>query len=140
MKMNIFDVTFLKFFIVGGLGLILNLVLFFLLADVLKVDPNWAAIITFIICVTHNFLLNHIWSFKNQVKSPPDLKKYLKYVLINCCGLVVNLAILNLILIVFQPPLKVIAEFFAAISSVFINFLGSKYFVFTENSLENSKP
>ncbi len=139
MNTKIFDATFLRFFIVGGLGLLLNLVLFFLLADVLVLNPNWAAIITFAICVTHNYLLNHIWSFKYQVHSLPNIRKYFKFVLIYCCGLVVNLAVLNLILILFHPTLKVIADFFAAISSVFINFLGSKFFVFAEKPPKNSE-
>ncbi len=139
MKFKIFDVTFLKFVIVGGLGMGLNLVLFFLLADIIKLDPNLSAILTFIVCVTHNYLLNHIWSFKKLVNSPPDLKRYFKFFLIYCCGLIVNLIVLNIILNVYHPELKVIADFFAAISSILINFLGAKFFVFSRGSSEDTQ-
>ncbi len=131
---KLLDESFLKFLIVGGEGFILNLVIFFILADILGLDPNLVALIAFVICITHNYLLNHIWSFKGMVDSRPNLRLYLKYFFVSCCALVVNLLVLNFVLIVFKPDLKVIADFFALLSSFIINFLGSRFFVFTQKS------
>ncbi len=136
MKSKIFNKTFLKFLIVGGLGFVLNLIIFFILADVAALEPNLVAVIAFFICVTHNYILNHLWTFKGEVDSPPSFQRYFKYIFINCLGLIANLFILNLILIVFKPELKVIADFFAILGSVIINFLGSRLFVFPLQSPE----
>ncbi len=139
MKIRFLDQSLIKFLIVGAGGLVLNLFIFYLLADVLKWDPNFSAIIDFVICVTVNYFLNHIWSFKEVVNYPPSLKSYFKFFLIYLIGLSVNLLVLNIILILFMPSLKVIAQFFGSVCGTFFDFFGAKFLVFVKNKETRSE-
>ncbi len=120
----------IRFIIVGGLGFIVNLGIFYLIADILKGDSNLAALVSFLVAVTHNYLLNHYWSFNAIVDSPISWKSYFKFVLVYCMGLGINLLVLNAIIIIFNPPLKVIAEFFGTLGGMLIDYFGSKKLVF----------
>ncbi len=125
--------SFLRFIIVGGLGLITSLTIFYSLADILKVDPSISAVIAFCPAVTQNFLLNHYWSFAKVVNYPASLRGFFKYVGIYLLGLCINVLVLNLALVIFHPDLKVIAQFIGTLSSMIFDFFGIKLLVFLPN-------
>ncbi len=120
----------MRFLFVGGLGTVVNLAIFFLFADVLNFDTNLSSILAFVVAVTHNYILNHVWSFKKLVNFQINRKSYVQYVFVNIFGLGVNLIVLNLILLWFNPDIKTIAQLSGVLSGTVFNFILSRSFVF----------
>lgn len=122
---------FLRFCIVGGLGTITNLALYFIFVDLLFFNYILISICTFLIAATQNYLLNHIWTFKDiTINKKTSLNGYLKFLFVSLIGLAFNLIVLKLMLTFFSLPFKVIAQAFGILAGTVINFLGSKFYVF----------
>lgn len=128
---RIYNSKFIRFSITGGLGTVTNLVIFYIICDLLKQPSNLGAIVAFIFAVTQNYFINHFWTFKDYSKkkkvSFPD---YIKFVGVAILGLAVNLLVLNLLLFFFKFPLKVIAQTIGILVGLFFNYIGSDKFVF----------
>ena len=127
--------SLLRFLFVGALGTIVNIIIFFIFADYLNINANISSIIAFLVAVTHNYLLNHIWSFKKYVNFQVNRKSYIKYVSVNIFGLIVNLIVLNLILVQFNPTTKATAQLFGVLAGTFFNFILSRFYVFNKKSI-----
>jgi dolichol-phosphate mannosyltransferase len=55
-----------QFATVGGLDTITNLIVFFVLVDVMGFPPVGGAVIAFAIAVTQNYALNELWTFNAE--------------------------------------------------------------------------
>jgi putative flippase GtrA len=120
-----------KFALVGGLGTVVNLGMFYLMVDRGGVNSTVGSIVCFLVAVTLNYFLNHFWTFSHQLSGEKvSPVRYLKYVSVGTLALVVNVAVLNLILHFFQLPLKVIAQGIGILCGMACNFLGANFFVF----------
>ena len=85
-------VRIMRFGIVGGLGCIVNIFIFVISKKTIGVGDNIAAIMAFSFAVTGNYLLNHIWTFKEENSDVSiNTKYYFSYVCGNIVGLLVNL-------------------------------------------------
>jgi len=128
---RIFKSQFVGFAIVGALGTITNLIIFFIFVDVIKFNPIIISIIAFLIAVTQNYILNHKWTFKNRVADKKlSFEKYIKFIMASLLGLAVNLLVLKLILRYYDLPLKVIAQATGILAGMTVNFVISKFYVF----------
>ncbi len=128
---RLYNLKFFKFGVVGGLGTIVNLTIFFLFSDLLKINEVFIAIVAFIIAATHNYILNHIWTFKDVTKEERiSLSGWGKFILSSLIGLTINLIVLKIIIYLFNPKFKVIAQGFGILSGMIVNFLLAKFFVF----------
>ena len=87
-----------KFCFTGGIGTFLNLLVFFVLADCLKLNVNFCSCVAFLIAVTHNYFANRVWTFRFQSMEKASFLQWLKYTGANLVGLACNLAVLNLLL------------------------------------------
>ncbi len=125
--------SLLRFLFVGALGTIINIMIFYILADYLHFNASISSIIAFCVAVTHNYLLNHLWSFKKYVNFQVNRKSYIKYVCVNIFGLIVNLIVLNLILMQLNPAIKATAQLFGVLAGTFFNFILSRFYVFNKN-------
>ncbi|OGL88492.1 hypothetical protein A3H75_02325 [Candidatus Uhrbacteria bacterium RIFCSPLOWO2_02_FULL_51_9] len=67
---------FVKYFFVGTSGLILDVGLLYLASDVLLIRPLVALLVTQIIVITYNYLLNKYWSFENRGAHGRQLARY----------------------------------------------------------------
>ncbi|OHD14276.1 MAG: hypothetical protein A2086_09590 [Spirochaetes bacterium GWD1_27_9] len=122
-----------KFGIVGVLGSITNLTIFFIFVEKLKFDKNIISIICFLVAVTQNYILNHIWTFKDKVVSKKlSLKYYIKFVASSLVGLAVNLVILNIVTIFI--PYQTVGQALGILGGMLFNFISSKFFVFRKKS------
>jgi len=129
---KIYSSKFLRFAVTGGLGTVTNLIVFFLISDLWALNSNIGSILAFIIAVTQNYFINHLWTFEEYGKSNGiSWKDYLKFSGVSIFGLVINLIVLNLILYFFTLPLKVIAQAFGILTGFIFNYFGSRIFVFT---------
>ncbi len=131
--LKLYENCLFRFLIIGAFGTILNLIVFYIFSDYFNFNVTLSSIIAFCFAVTHNYVFNHLWSFKGYVLNTLNFKSYFKYVFINIFGLIINIIILNIILIKFNPDLKIIAQFIGVLAGTFFNFLLSRYFVFNRN-------
>jgi putative flippase GtrA len=127
--------SLLRFLFVGALGTVVNVMIFFIFADRLNFNASISSIIAFCIAVTQNYFLNHLWSFKKFVNFQVNWKSYIKYVCVNIFGLIINLIVLNLILMQFNPTIKATAQLSGVLAGTFFNFILSKFYVFNKKSI-----
>jgi len=150
--LNMIPRRVIKFGMVGSLGALTNLIIFFFLADfwkishliqtfnvygyIIRLDIHLTifSMITFFIAATQNYLLNHFWTFKDvMVDDKISFFGFIKFIITSLFGLTVNLLVLNIINHFFPNlPLKVIAQAVGILFGMGFNFLGSKFFVFTK--------
>ena len=132
--MNVNYITKLKiskFLVVGSLGSVTNIVIFYVLVDLLSYDPIIISIFSFFIASIQNYTLNHYWTFLGLGDDDHiSIKSYVKYLIITLIGLIINLIVLKLIIFYFNPELKVIAQLLGIISGTITNYLGAKNWVF----------
>ena len=123
-----------KFLTVGLLGTFTNLVLFYILADKWGYLALPVSALTFSISSLQNYYLNHIWTFSDRtVNQPVGFFSYVKYLFVALAGLGINLFLLWWLLHLFSMPLKVMAQAVGIAGGTIINFIGSKYWVFSSN-------
>lgn len=122
---------FLKFAVTGGLGTITNLAVFFVFADLLGLPEIPVSIGCFLISVTQNYILNHLWSFKTHtVGTELSLKRWGLFTASSLLGLAVNVTVMQIILLYWALPYKFIAQAWGIAAGMVVNFFLSKYAVF----------
>ena len=120
-----------KFAFTGGLGTITNLLLFFIFADKIGINPTVVSVCCFLIAGTQNYIINHLWTFKIENENRPlSIKLWAKFLCASLLRLVVNLAVLNILLHLYDWPLKVIPQGAGILVAMFFNFAASNFFVF----------
>ncbi len=129
--------SFIIFAIVGFGGMVTNLCIFFVFADILNLWANGVAVMAFLIAGTQNYVLHHKWTF-GKVMSGVRLSFYgwVKFNLTTLAGLGINLVVLNLILYFYDVPYKVIAQFCGVAFGTVFNYLGSRLFVFKKSNFK----
>ena len=121
----------LKFAITGGLGTVTNLLLFFLLADMLHINATIASIACFFVACTQNYIINHIWTFKTESNCKrPSLQLWVKFIIASLIGLAINLAVLNILIHLIEWQYKVIPQAMGILAGMAFNFISSNFFVF----------
>jgi len=122
---------FIKFAVTGGLGAITNLAIFFVFADLLGLPEIPVSIGCFLVAVTQNYILNHLWSFKmNTTGEGLSIKRWCLFTASSLLGLTVNITVMELILLCWVLPYKFIAQICGIAAGMVFNFILSKYAVF----------
>ncbi|MDR1445595.1 MAG: GtrA family protein [Treponema sp.] len=128
---------FIKFGLTGVLGTVTNLFLFFLGADLLKFHVIPVSIFCFISAGTQNYFINHIWSFKEYTGGEKiRVGKWLQFLSGSLAGLLLNILVMQLVLYLFNPPYKFMAQAMGIAAGMIINFIISKFFVFRKKTAE----
>ena len=128
-KKNVVN-EFVKFVVVGGVGTIINISILYLLTEKAGVYYLISAIFSFIIAMSSNFILNKIWTFKENIKLG-IWKKYLQFGFVSMLALSVNL----LFLYIFTEVLGIyyiLSQILAIGMALMINFLGNKIWTFSK--------
>jgi dolichol-phosphate mannosyltransferase len=86
----------MKFMLVGLSGVGINMTVYLSLI-VLQVDYLAAAVLSFAVAVTSNFIWNFFWTFKGRAVGKSMQFKYLSYLVISLINLGVNLLLLKLL-------------------------------------------
>jgi putative flippase GtrA len=122
---------FFKFLITGGLGTITNLLIFFLCVDIAGLQPILISVFCFFIAGTQNYIINHKWSFRQNVNSEPlSIKRWVLFMCGALLGYLVNVSLMHFMLLHFVLPLKTIAQACGIAAGMFVNFFISKLIVF----------
>ena len=87
---------FLKFCVVGSIGLGIDFGITFLAKEKIKINKYVANSLGFIFAATSNYLLNKIWTFQDT--DPDALIQYSKFLLIAVIGLALNNLIVYLLI------------------------------------------
>jgi len=122
---------FIKFVLTGGLGTITNVLIFFILADKLKLPEIPVSIFCFLVTVTQNYIINHKWSFK-QITAEEKLsfKKWGSFTIGSLLGLAVNIVVMKLMITLIVLPYKFIAQLAGIGAGMIVNFIISKNLIF----------
>ncbi|MFH1311011.1 MAG: glycosyltransferase family 2 protein [Nanoarchaeota archaeon] len=121
---------FFKFAFIGGIGTLFNIVILYLLTEKVGIYYMFSAVISFIIAMTSNFILNKIWTFKENIKLNVG-KKYVQFGLVSISALLVNLFFLY----IFTEVLGIyyiISQILAIGMALIINFFGNKIWTFSK--------
>jgi putative flippase GtrA len=113
--------------IVGGLGFVVNLVVYTLCVHALGIDYQIAAIVAWLVAVVNNFVLNRHWTFDAS-----DGKAHfqaVRFVVVSLDALGFSLLIL-MGLVEVVGLAKVPAQALAVVASMPLNFLGNKLWSF----------
>lgn len=125
--------SFFKFAIVGFLGTLTNLTIFYIFVDIFGLWANLFAVVSFLMAGAQNYVLHHKWTFGRIMKDKKlSFLGYVKFIITTALGLAINLIVLNLILYFFDVPYKVVAQGCGVAFGTVFNYLGSKRFVFTK--------
>lgn len=126
-KKHVFK-EFVSFAFVGFIGTIVNLFVLFLLTEFLGLYYLLSAIISFLVAMTNNFILNKKFTFKEKLNHE-FTKKYGKFFLVSMVALGVNL----LFLYIFTELIGIyylVSQIFAIGIALIINFIGNKIWTF----------
>jgi len=119
---------FFKFAFVGGIGTIINVLLLYILTEKVGVYYLLSAIVSFLIAMTSNFILNKVWTFKENIRLNAK-KKYFQFTLVSIIVLIVNLFFLYLFTEIFEIY-YLISQVLAIGIALIINFFGNKIWTF----------
>lgn len=121
-----------KYCVVGGIGFIINLIIFALLANVAHVHYQIAATISFTVAVTNNFLLNKYWTFENPEGN--GLVQASRFLVISVMIWAINLLILHLLIENVHMNSKILAQAIAIVFVTVLNFTGNKMWSFRQTA------
>ncbi|MCL1994467.1 MAG: glycosyltransferase family 2 protein [Spirochaetes bacterium] len=126
---------FLKFAATGGLGAVLNLLIFFLSVDVAGLPPVPVSVALFLLIGLQNYIINHKWSFKQNTGGEPlSFKKWFMFMCGALVGYLANVSAMSFMLWQFELPWKTIAQASGIAVGMFINFAVSRTIVFRKKS------
>ena len=138
---------FIRFCITGGLGVITDAGIYFMLVRVLNAKDSYFIlkfiwIFGYIAAVIQNYLINHFWTFSEQTKQfSVSAKAFVQFLSVSLVSLIPRYLIYIMILnyggekTMFVPD---IANLGGIVAGTVVNFLGSKYFVFKKKDDEVS--
>lgn len=112
---------FLKFAIVGGSGVVINMGCFFLLTRYAGLKIEYASPIAIEVSILTNFFLNNIWTFRRRNTKIGLASRILRYHLVTGIAGLVNYGILLLLAKVFGIH-DLMANLIGIIVGTFINF------------------
>jgi dolichol-phosphate mannosyltransferase len=115
-----------KFCAVGVTGYVVNLAVFTVLYEVFSVHYRPAAVCSFVVAVTNNYLWNRLWTFRGQ--RGHFYYQGLRFFVVAWCALAANLLVLEGLVTLGLDPVP--AQAIAIIVVTPVNFIGNKLWSF----------
>lgn len=128
---------FIKYAIVGIMGTFIDLAALYLLVEYAHLEVIPASIVSFLLAVVNNFILNKSWTF--QSKSTNYRKLFIKFLIVSVIGLLLTIACMYILVSI----IKIWYMFAKAITSIIVltwNFLGNKFWTFKIKNQNISAP
>lgn len=120
-----------RFGFVGGLGFVVNLVVYTLCVHAIGIDYHFAAIVAWLVAVVNNFVLNRHWTF--DAGDGRVHFQAVRFVAVSLVALGFSLLIL-MGLVEVAGVAKVPAQALAVAASMPLNFLGNKLWSFRDET------
>ena len=124
----------IKFACVGAIGTIVNLSILYILTEFFFIYYIISEIFAFIASTINNYILDKFWTFKEKLYEKL-IKKYIKFIIISLCALILNITIL-FILVEYFLIWYIIAELFAICGAFTINFMGNRIWTFKKKNIK----
>lgn len=118
---------FFKYCLVGVSGTAIDLGALYLLVEYAGLPVIPAAILSFLLAVTNNFIFNKTWTFKNKSKNYRKL--YIKFLIVATVGLGLTVSFMHLFVNVFEIW-YMLAKLMTSAIVLTWNFLGNKLWTF----------
>jgi putative flippase GtrA len=125
-----FALQLIRFSIVGGLGTVTSLGLFFALVDIGGIAALVGLVVCFGVAVSQNYVLNELWTFATRGDARLAWRRYAKFVAASLVGLAVNTAAFVALTALFRFPLQVMPYAMGIAAGMAVNFLASRHLVF----------
>ncbi len=125
------NLTFIRFLIVGFLGLLINLVSFYISRN-FGLDLTISATIAFFVAVSHNYVFNSLWSFFSVSQSQLNSKDYFFYVAVNLFSLLFNIFLLHILVDMFTIKYENTVQFVSVVVASLVTYFGIKTFIYTK--------
>src|SRR5919106_1247330 len=119
-----------KFGVVGACGYVVNLTVFALLTQAFEVNHFIAAVAAFCIAVTHNFLWNRAWTFRDVASGGHAGFQAARFFAVSLIGLGVNLVVLAALVDGFGAA-ELPSQAAAVAVAMPVNFIGNKLWTFS---------
>jgi putative flippase GtrA len=119
-----------KFCVVGVIGYAVNLAVYTVLLDGAGLHYISAAVGSFLVAVTNNYLWNRLWTFRAQRGGVAY--QGMRFLIVSTAALLANLAVLQLLVTVGLG--EVVAQAFAIVLVTPVNFVGNKLWSFGPRS------
>jgi dolichol-phosphate mannosyltransferase len=127
-------IEFLKFCLVGLLGLFVDLSILSVLKELFAVDTRLCQVFGFLAAVTFNFAVNRRFSFEDA-RSTPLVGSYLAYVGANLVGLTLRMLVIQALLSLTSLDRGrgyLLVSVIGILVATLVNFIGVKYFAFAK--------
>lgn len=124
---NIFSKQYFKYCIVGTIGGIIELGLFYLLNDIISINYLIANVLTFIVTVTILYFLNKKFVYQSTSENTTNFTIFFGSRIL---GLVIDSVVLTICLKIFKIT-SLISKFIASSSTTYVNYCVGKY-IFTD--------
>jgi putative flippase GtrA len=118
------------FAVVGGLGTVTNLVIFFVIVDLLGTPAMLGAVISFCFAVTQNYVFNELWTFNEDGNNQVTRKRFGKFLFFSSLALCVNLALLKYLIANYEFAYYVIPQAVGIVAATIFNFVSSRLVTF----------
>jgi dolichol-phosphate mannosyltransferase len=119
-----------KFCAVGATGYLVNLAVYTLLLDVVGLHYISAAVGSFLVAVTNNYLWNRLWTFRAQRGGVAY--QGMRFLIVSSVALLANLAVLHVLVTLGLG--EVVAQAIAIVLVTPVNFVGNKLWSFGPRS------
>ncbi len=116
----------LQFCVVGATGYVVNLAVFAILVHVTDLHYAVAAVGSFLVAVTNNYLLNRLWTFRDERGSM--VWQGARFLVVSVAALGANLVVLTAL--VSSGVSEVVAQAIAIVLVTPVNFVGNKLWSF----------
>jgi putative flippase GtrA len=119
-------IQLVKFSIVGAIGYVVNLSVFSALVLRADADHRFAAVCSFVVAVTNNYLWNRVWTFRGD--RGHLAYQGMRFFVVALLALAANLVALEILIVAGLG--KVVAQAIAIVLVTPINFVGNKLWTF----------
>jgi putative flippase GtrA len=126
-----------KFGLVGASGYVINLAAFTLLVKSAGIHHLVAAVISFCLAVTNNFILNRVWTFRDSRGGHAGFQAA-RFFAVSVGALGINLAVLYGLVDLASAPV-VLSQAIAIAVAMPFNFVGNKLWTFGSDSGSRSR-
>ena len=128
-----------RFGVVGSIGAAINFTAYFVVFEYAHLGVNLSAVSAFLIAVVNNYVLNHIWTFRAENgKRSVNVRQFSYYLLGNVQGLIINLAVLNLVTLVVGAHYHFFGQILGIMFGMLSNFVFAKKLVFKNTEWERA--
>ncbi|HEX6240370.1 MAG TPA: glycosyltransferase family 2 protein [Polyangiales bacterium] len=127
-------VEFLKFCLVGGFGLVVDLSIVSLLKELGNVDTRLCQVFGFAAAVTFNYAVNRRFSFEGA-RETPVFSSYFAYLGANLVGLTLRMLVIHALMgatALDQGRGYLLLSVIGIVIATLVNFFGVKYFAFAK--------